>query len=142
MFTVNYVGNHGYRELVNNGGLNAYGFGSLPAAPTNPNLGTVSEVGNQGSSNFNGLTTQLQLRSKYATLQFNYTYGHALDIISNGGLAGYNYGTAGGPLNPQNPFRIRFASCELRKRRLRCPAQLHGELHPGRALLSRPQAGG
>lgn len=106
VFTVNYVGNRGYREPVNNGGLNAYGFGSLPAAPTNPNLGTVSEVGNQGFSNFNGLATQLQHRSKYATLQFNYTYGHALDIISNGGLAGYNYGTASGLLNPQNPFRI------------------------------------
>lgn len=106
VLTVNYVGNHGYREPVNNGGLNAYGFGGLPATATDQNFGTVSEVGNQGYSNFNGLVTQLQHRSRYATLQFNYTYSHALDIISNGGLSGYNYGTASGLLNPQNPFDI------------------------------------
>lgn len=105
-FTINYVGNHGYREPINNGGLNAYGFGSLPLSPTDPNFGTVSEVGNQGYSNFNGLITQLQHRSKYATLQFNYTYSHSLDLISNGGLSGYNYGTASGLLNPQNPFNL------------------------------------
>jgi hypothetical protein len=106
VLTVNYVGNHGYREPINNGGLNAYGFGSLPSAPTDSNFGTVSEVGNQGYSNFNGLITQLQHRSKYATLQFNYTYSHSLDLISNGGLSGYNYGTASGLLNPQNPFNL------------------------------------
>ncbi|HEX3436071.1 MAG TPA: carboxypeptidase-like regulatory domain-containing protein [Pseudacidobacterium sp.] len=106
VLTVNYVGNHGYREPINNGGLNAYGFGSLPATPTDPNFGTVSEVGNQGYSNFNGLITQLQHRSKYATLQFNYSFSHSLDLISNGGLSGYNYGTAPGLLNPQNPFNL------------------------------------
>lgn len=106
VLTVNYVGNHGYREPINNGGLNAYGFGSLPSTPIDPNFGTVSEVGNQGSSNFNGLVTQLQHRSKFATLQFNYTYSHSLDMISNGGLSGYNYGTASGLLNPQNPFNL------------------------------------
>jgi hypothetical protein len=106
VLTVNYVGNHGYREPINNSGLNAYGFGSLPAAATDANFGTVSEVGNQGYSNFNGLVTQVQHRSRYATLQFNYTYSHTLDIISNGGLGGYNYGTAPGLLNPQNPFDI------------------------------------
>jgi hypothetical protein len=106
VLTVNYVGNHGYREPINNGGLNAYGFGSLPASPLDPNFGTVSEVDTQGYSNFNGLITQLQHRSRYATLQFNYTYSHSLDLISNGGLSGYNYGTASGLLNPQNPFNL------------------------------------
>jgi hypothetical protein len=106
VLTLNYVGNHGYREPINNGGLNAYGFGSLPTTATNPNFGTVAQIGNQGSSNFNGLITQLQHRSKYATLQFNYTYSHALDIISNGGLSGFNYGAAAGVMNPQNPFDI------------------------------------
>jgi hypothetical protein len=106
VLTVNYVGNHGYREPINNGGLNAYGFGSLPATPIDANFGTVSEVGNQGYSNFNGLITQVQHRSKYATLQFNYTYSHSLDLISNGGISGYNYGTASGLLNPQNPFDL------------------------------------
>src|SRR6185437_12732070 len=106
VLTVNYVGNHGYREPINNGGLNAYGFGSLRATPIDANFGTVSEVGNQGYSNFNGLITQVQHRSKYATLQFNYTYSHSLDLISNGGISGYNYGTASGLLNPQNPFDL------------------------------------
>lgn len=107
VFSVNYVGNHGYREPLNDSGLNAYGFGSLPAIPTDPNFGTVSEINNQGGSNYNGLIAQFQHRSRYATLQFNYAWSHALDLISNGGIAGFNYGTASGLLNPQNPFNVR-----------------------------------
>ncbi|HEY6765478.1 MAG TPA: hypothetical protein VI386_11955, partial [Candidatus Sulfotelmatobacter sp.] len=105
-FSINYVGNHGYREPINNSGLNAYGFASLPATSTDPSFSTVSEFNNQGSSNYNGLIAQIQHRSKYATLQFNYAWSHTLDIISNGGVAGFNYGTASGLLNPQNPFNV------------------------------------
>jgi hypothetical protein len=107
VFSVNYVGNHGYREPLNDSGLNAYGFGSLPATPTDPNFATVSEINNQGSSNYSGLIAQVQHRSKIATLQFNYAWSHTLDIISNGGISGFNYGTASGLLNPQNPFDVR-----------------------------------
>ena len=107
VLSVNYVGDHGYREPLNDSGLNAYGFGSLPATSTDPNFATVSEFNNRGSSNYNGLIVQFQHRSRYATLQFNYAWSHALDLISNGGIAGFNYGTAIGLLNPQNPFDIR-----------------------------------
>ena len=105
-FSINYVGNHGYREPINNSGLNAYGFASLPATSTDHSFSTVSEFSSQGSSNYNGLIAQIQHRSKYATLQFNYAWSHTLDMISNGGVAGFNYGTASGLLNPQNPFNV------------------------------------
>ena len=107
VLSINYVGDHGYHEPLNDSGLNAYGFGSLPAAPTDPNFATVSEFNSRGSSNYNGLIAQLQHRSRYATLQFNYSWSHALDLISNGGIGGFNYGTASGLLNPQDPFNIR-----------------------------------
>jgi hypothetical protein len=105
--SVNYVGNHGYRELIANKGLNAYGFANLPNAPTDPNFSTVTEFNNQNSSNYNGLIAQLQHRSKYATLQFNYAWSHAFDLISNGGLYGFSYGTAASVINPQNPFDLK-----------------------------------
>lgn len=104
--SVNYVGNHGYRELIANKGLNAYGFANLPSAPTDQNFSTVTEFNNQNHSNYNGLIVQLQHRSKYATLQFNYAWSHAFDLISNGGLYGFSYGTAASVINPQNPFNL------------------------------------
>src|SRR5256885_2512713 len=46
-FMVNYVGNHGVHEAVQNAGLNAFapaGFGDLPLAATDPRFGTITEV--------------------------------------------------------------------------------------------------
>jgi hypothetical protein len=37
--TLNYVGNHGIHETVQNPGLNAFGFGNLPAGPIDPRFG-------------------------------------------------------------------------------------------------------
>jgi len=104
--SINYVGNHGYRELLDDKGLNAYGFANLPTTQTDPNFSTVSEFRSQNRSNYSGLIVQLQHRSKYATLQFNYAWSHAFDLISNGGLYSFNYGTASALTNPQNPFNL------------------------------------
>ena len=47
-------------------------------------------------------------QSKYLTLQFNYTWSHALDEISNGGFLNFGYDSAGN-LNPStiNPFNLK-----------------------------------
>jgi hypothetical protein len=108
--TVSYVGNHGIHEVVVNNGVNAYssaGFTGLPTAPTDTRFGTVTLVQSAGVSNYNGVTTSFQKRfSRFGSgmFQFNYTYGHALDIVSN---AGFNPFTAGSSQNPTNPFNIR-----------------------------------
>ena len=85
-FQVGYVGNHGYHEPWVNNGVNMYGFGSAPASPTLPAFAEVNEIESAASSNYNGLLASIKNQSKYVTLQFNYTYSHALDEISNGGF--------------------------------------------------------
>jgi len=61
-------------------------------------------VGNGAISNYNGLLVGVSRRTKSLTLNFNYTWSHALDEISNGGILGFgqfgaNYTT---PVNPNN----------------------------------------
>ena len=100
--SVSYVGNHGYHEPVVNNGINAYGFGSLPAVAPSSSLGAVSEVSSGASSNYNGGIVSLTRRQKLVNLQFNYLYSHAFDEISNGGFDAFS----GNPNNPENPYNI------------------------------------
>ena len=99
---VQYVGNHGYHEPVLNSGVNAFGFGSLPATAPNPSFGAVTTVESAASSNYNGVTASLVRRGKNISLQFNYQWSHALDEISNGGFDGFS----GDPLAPENSYNL------------------------------------
>ncbi len=105
---INYVGNHGYHEPVNANSVNAYnagglvGFPELPANAPNPNFSTVTQVYSGASSNYNGLILTAVRRTKSLTVQFNYTYSHALDEISNGGFNGFS----GNSINPTNPYNL------------------------------------
>ncbi len=112
VLSVNYVGNHGIFEAVQNNGVNAFdtalGFGGLPAAPPDPRFGTVNQIQSIAVSNYNGLTTSLRHQfNRGFAFQVNYTWSHALDEVSNGGLLPFNDTTAVSPLNPFNPFNIR-----------------------------------
>ena len=44
VFSVNYVGNRGYDELIANPDLNGFGFGTLPATAPDPRVAAVSSV--------------------------------------------------------------------------------------------------
>lgn len=110
--SVNYVGNSGYNEAFINNGYNAYcpasacpgGFAGLPFAPADARFGTVSQI-ETGNSNYNGLTLGfLERFNAGLQLQLNYTWSHALDDVSNGGLLPFNFTTNISILNPQNPF--------------------------------------
>ncbi|GAC1630619.1 MAG: hypothetical protein NVS9B14_01450 [Candidatus Acidiferrum sp.] len=109
-FSLGYIGNHGIHEVVINNGVNAYsssGFTGLPTSPTDARLGTVTTIQSAGVSNYNGLTATFQHRiTRFGSgeFQFNYTYAHGLDIVSN---AGFNPFTAGSSQNPTNPFNLR-----------------------------------
>lgn len=109
-FSINYVGNHGIFEPVQNNGLNAFqpGFVGLPPAPIDPRFGTITNLYSSAVSNYNGVTVSFQ-RKFTSGLQFqlNYTYSHALDEISNGGFLQYNFDTNVSFLNPQDPFNLR-----------------------------------
>ncbi len=85
--SINYVGNHGYDGLVTNNDLNGFGFGTLPATPTDPRVGKVDFLQNGGVSNYNGVTLTLQENTWHGLSgRLNYTYSHSLDDISNGGI--------------------------------------------------------
>ncbi len=119
LLTVNYSGMHGSHIPIGDFGLNAYcppsvctsGFVGLPAAAPNPAFGTVLQYLSAGNSNYNGVTVSFQRRLS-AGLSFtaNYTWSHALDDVSNGGVTNESFGifqTDPDISSPQNPFNIR-----------------------------------
>ena len=118
--SLNYVGNHGIHEAVQNTGLNAFcdpavcmsslattRFNGLPTAPPDARFGTVTEAQSSAVSNYNGLTVSLQRKFTSLQLQANYTWSHALDEISNGGFLQYNFLTNISVLSPQDPYNLR-----------------------------------
>jgi carboxypeptidase family protein len=117
-FSVGYFGHHGIHELVQNSAANAWGFGSLPAgrcseaipdcAP-DPRFGVVTDLATTAVSNYNALVASFKHRMSpwsQGLLQVNYTYGHAFDEVSNGGLSNFTVYSTG---NPQNPNNLRDA---------------------------------
>ncbi len=114
--SVNYVGNHGIFEAVLNNGLNAFNdpassgitVTGLPLTAPDPRFSTVTQVQSIAVSNYNGLVTSARHAfNRGFSFQVNYTWSHALDEISNGGLLPFNFNTNTSILNPVNPFNIR-----------------------------------
>jgi len=103
--TVGYFGNHGIHEMVQDPNANAFGFGSFPThvcSPSSPlppcadgRFGGVTELQTSAISNYNGLVVSFEQRFPRwgnGLVQVNYTYGHALDEVSNGGLSEFTVG--------------------------------------------------
>lgn len=124
--SLNYVGNHGVHEAVQNPGLNAFcdgvtptpdtsclatfgasSFAGLPTSPIDPRFGTLTEVSTIANSNYNGLTASLRHQFHSLQVQANYTWSHALDEVSNAGFLPYTFNTNTSVLTPQNPFNLR-----------------------------------
>ncbi|MGA9592573.1 MAG: hypothetical protein WBS18_05710, partial [Candidatus Acidiferrales bacterium] len=76
----------------------------LPTAAPDPRLGAVAVLTNAGYSNYNGVTASFQERDWHGlTGRFNYTYSHALDTDSNGGINPFSVITSVlGQINPYN----------------------------------------
>lgn len=114
---INYVGNYGYNILSLNAGVNAYaacaangrcpgGFGSLPLTRPDPRFTAVTTLGNANVSNYNGLTASYRHQGRGGlTTAVNYTYSHALDTASNGGVEPYNT-TQTFPLTAIDPYDL------------------------------------
>ena len=113
--SIGYFGHHGIHELQQNPDANAYGFGSLPAVKctsppvppcADPRFSRVTEYASAAVSNYNGAVISFQHRFSRWTqglFQTNYTYGHAFDEVSNGGLFGFTFGSSTSPQDPSNP---------------------------------------
>jgi hypothetical protein len=119
MLTVNYSGMHGDHIPVADEGLNGYcppsvcpnGFAGLPAAPANAALGPVLQYLSAGTASYNGLTISLQRRlSAGLSFNLNYTWSHAIDDVSNGGIANEPFAIVATDPSVtllQNPFNVR-----------------------------------
>ncbi len=120
---VMYTGHHGIHEFLLDPDANAYGFGSLPVALcssppvpqcADPRFRGVTNLDSVAVSNYNGMVVSfLQRINRLGSgmFQANYTYGHALDEVSNGGQTTF---TTAGLLSPQDPNKLRgaYASAE------------------------------
>jgi hypothetical protein len=120
--SIGYFGHHGIHELLMNPSANAWGFGLLPAgrctdpipdcAP-DPRFSGVLQFDTKAISNYNGIVFSFQHRfSRWSqgVFQANYTYGHALDEVSNGGLAPFsNWFRQPFTVSPQDPNNLRGA---------------------------------
>ncbi len=93
LFTLGYVGNHGYnlQETVN---ANAYtsaagitmygaGYGGLPTVAADPRFVNATQYYTNGVSNYSGLTIQYKHTFTYGlTAQLHYTWSHALGTVA------------------------------------------------------------
>jgi hypothetical protein len=106
---IDYVGTHGYNNLIQNANLNASAapgttFEGLPQqtaagfSGTDPRFGAVRELQSVGISNYDGLVTTFTRRfTRGFQGSVNYTWAHALDDLTT--------------TNPGTPFNL-FASMQ------------------------------
>jgi hypothetical protein len=100
--SVNYVGNRGYDIFIFNPWVNAAQgglapFTGLPSTAPDTRVNNVSELSNSGRSYYNGVTASVTHRlTKGFTGQVSYTYSHATDDVSNGGVSPFNLSETGG----------------------------------------------
>jgi outer membrane receptor protein involved in Fe transport len=116
--SLTYAGNYGYNELIQNPFLNGAsgGFdnatgtwmslgsiGGLPSTPPDPSFNQVNAFTNNARSNYSGGMLTYTHQGHGITSHLSYTYSHALDMSSNGGLGTaepYNGGTVAKQLTP------------------------------------------
>jgi Carboxypeptidase regulatory-like domain len=113
--SVAYNGNHSINIPYFNNWWNTVSstgiFAAVPGMNPNPvtNYGTVRTLQSGAVSNYNGLTTSVRLQyHSWLMGHFNYTYSHALDETSNGGLFPIGGWVGGGNIQTQiNPGSLR-----------------------------------
>lgn len=99
VLSLNYVGNHGYDLLITNPGFNVNSSGTsitnLPAASPDSRFATVTGLGSDGVSNYDGFIASFSHRfSRSFQAQFNYTWSHALDETSGLPATPYSFATS------------------------------------------------
>jgi hypothetical protein len=106
---VQYVGNHGIHELLQNSGINAHSttFAGLPGTTANPDtrFRIVNDVQSNGVSNYNGLIVSFKRVFSGGIVNINYAWSHAFD--ESEGLDPFNLHTNSSILFQEDPFNQR-----------------------------------
>lgn len=133
---VNYVGTHGYDNLIQNANLNAANFSLIDTGTytqfaqvpqgsatsngillsgTDPRFGAVRELQSIGISNYDGLVTTVTRRFTHGFQgSINYTYSHALDDLTT--------------TNPGTPFNALYSVVyQINPNCLRCNNYSNGD---------------
>lgn len=113
VFSVNYVGNRGFDGLYTNPNLNGFGQANLPAAALDPRVDRVNFLSSGAVSNYNGVSLSVQENSWHGLSgRLNYTYSHALDESSNGGVLPFSiFNSILTQIDPYN-LRKNYASAD------------------------------
>ena len=103
---IGYYGNHSIHQPIIMKSTNAFGLGDgTPAAPYTSQFGEVEQVESIGLSNYNGLIVSYKHRFTgwgSGVFQYNYTYSHAFDLVSNGGFNSFDGASILDLANPTN----------------------------------------
>jgi hypothetical protein len=122
--TLRYAGNHGYDIFLLNPNVNATsatGLGGLPATAPDRRFGGVSQLTNNGYSNYHGLTLMVQRAfGRGFQGQIAYTWSHALDTASNGGLGfgtpnyptAFSYDSISSQVDPRSASALNYSSAD------------------------------
>jgi len=120
VFTVRYAGNHGYDIFLINPNLNASdpnGFAGLPAAVPDARFGGINQLTNNGFSNYHGVSAIFRRSFGHGFQgQVGYTWSHALDNVSNGGLGllgtGFSYDSISSQISPYDARGLNYGSAD------------------------------
>ena len=94
LISIQYAGNHGINELIQNAGVNAFvpgGFGDLPTSKPDARFRTVTLFQSSGVSNYNGLVLTYKHQFTSGIVNVNYSYSKAMD--ESEGLDPFNFNT-------------------------------------------------
>jgi len=105
VFLANYAGNHAQRIPYSNTGLNIFDpsgvGGGVPATAQDGSYTTVTQLQSGAWSNYNGVSLSLRRNFSHGISGgLNYTWSHALDVVSNGGIFIYGSDSIESQINP------------------------------------------
>jgi Carboxypeptidase regulatory-like domain len=118
--TLRYVGNHGIHIPITDPWSNAFcrpgGCAAsntvIPAAPADPRFRQVTNLSSSAVSNYNGFTASLQRKFSQVQFQFNYTWSHAIDEVSNGGVNPFSNDSQIGQIDPTSLRRLNYSNAD------------------------------
>ncbi len=119
VLALRYNGNHGYHIFMTDQDVNANadpafypnGFAGLPAQTPDPRFSVVQQLTNNGYTNYHALLVDFRRAfGRGFQGQISYTWSHALDTVSNGGVLPFSYDL--GQVNPASLRSLNYSNAD------------------------------